>query len=181
MNKKIDITELDIPTDDIEAWERYPKHHWVYDLSRLLDAQNIKWSPYRTDELDTKMSNMKLESKKPISFHPSVIYVKALQGQEVITEAYITKGEIRFFRHIDKATKKEITTEIGEVELRLNAFVTLHFQKFTGVVTADFVGHDIYSIRLRPYNSVVEDTNQEILRLKKRIYKKIDFQSELAV
>ena len=174
MQKKIDISELDIPHDDVEAWERYPKYNWVYDLSRLLDAQHIKWSPFRTETLDTKMVNMKLESRTHIAFQSGYIYVKALEGNEIITEVYITKGEIKLMRHIDKKTRKEIQGVIGEIELRLSAFSTLYFQKFTGVITTESVGNDIYSIRLRPYSELAIDANTEVVKLTKRIYKKID-------
>jgi hypothetical protein len=174
MQKKIDINELDIPQDDIEAWERYPKYHWVYDVSRLLDAQHIKWSPFRTPELDAKIINMKLESKNLVSYEPSVIFVKAPEGTELVSEAYITKGEIKLLRHIDKQTREEIDGIVGEVELRLNAFVTLHLQKFTGVISVNSIGPDMYQMRLRPFSELSIDTNTEVVKLKKRIYKKLD-------
>lgn len=175
MQKKIDINELDIPHNDIEAWERYPKHRWVYDLSRLLDAQHIKWSPFRTEALTSKVVNMKLESDDPwLEFDPAFIFISPPAGDEVITEVYITKGEIKLLRHIDKKTRKEIQGVIGEIELRLSAFITLHFQKFTGVITTESVGSDLYSIRLRPYSELAIDTNTEVVKLTKRIYKKLD-------
>lgn len=48
--------EIDFPQDDVECWDRYPKHRWVYDLSRLLDTQNIKWSPFETSSLNDRVS-----------------------------------------------------------------------------------------------------------------------------
>ena len=176
MHKKIDITELDIPHDDIEAWERYPKHNWVYDLSRLLDAQNIKWSPFRTETLDYMEANMQLEARDPFEHKTETgfIFVKQPEGRHVITEVYITKGEIKLMRHLDRWTKEEIQGEVGEIELRLNAFSTLYFQKFSGVITAISIGSDLFSIRLRPYSESALSTNAEAVKLTKRIYKKHD-------
>lgn len=175
MQKKIDISELDIPHDDIQAWERYPKYHWVYDVSRLLDAQSIKWSPYRTEVLNKKIVNMSLESNEYIlDFEPSSIFIKPPEGEELVTEVYITKGEIKLIRHMDRFTGQEIQGVVGEIELRLNAFVTLYFQKFTGVISVRTIGADMYQMRLRPFSELAIDANTEAIRLTKRIYKKID-------
>lgn len=173
MHKKIDTNELDIPKDDIECWERYPKHHWVYDLSRILDAQNIKWSPYEIDGLEREL-NIEMISNKPIVKQPGYIYTKRLDGRHMITETYITKGEIKLMRHVDPDSKKEIIGLIGEIDLRINAFVTLYFQKFTGVITYETYANEIFRIRLRPYIDISLEANQEVIKLVKRIYKKSD-------
>src|SRR5271165_2933417 len=104
MHKKTDTNELDIPKDDIDCWERYPKHRWVYDLSRLLDAQNIKWSPYEISTLPDKEKNMRLHTTKDLVFQPGYIWFKRPEGRHTITEMYLIKGEIKLMRHIDLAT-----------------------------------------------------------------------------
>ena len=173
MHKKTDTQELDIPLDDIECWEKYPKHRWVYELSRLLDAQNIKWYPYEVPGYDREL-NIELESLSLALRQPGFIYIKKPDGLHFFTEIYITKGEIRFMRHIDPTTNKELPSLNGEVELRLNAFVTLYFQKFTGVMCAETFSNEIFKIKLRPYVGISKDTNQEVVKLAKRIYKKND-------
>ena len=70
MQKKTDIQEFDIPKDDIECWDRYPRHRWVYDLSRLLDSQHISWSPFITNELKFKINNIRLESQTQVTYEP---------------------------------------------------------------------------------------------------------------
>jgi hypothetical protein len=174
MHRKTDTIEFDIPKDDIECWERYPKHRWVYELSRLLDAQSIKWSPYEVDSLPNRELNIDMVSRKALVRQPGYIYMKKSEGQHMLTEMYITKGEIKLMRHIDPITKKELPSLIGEVELRLNAFVTLYFQKFTGVVGVETNANEIFRIQLRPYVDINVETNQEVVKLAKRIYKKTD-------
>ena len=172
MQKKIDIQDLDIPKDDIECWDRYPKHRWVYDLSRLLDAQNIKWSPFET--LPMLVTNMFLETDQNVAYIPSYIYIAPPVGKQILTEVYITKGEIKHMRHVDKLTSTLISESVGAVELRISAFVSIHFQKFTGVISVETVGSDIYSIRLKPLSGLALEANAEIAKLIKRIYKKND-------
>ncbi len=175
MNKKFDINELDIPVDDIDAWNRYPKHRWVYDVPRLLETQNIKWSPFKTVSLDTEWVSMSLKSNAKIDLKPMHIFIEFPSGASSNTEVYINKGEIKLLRHID-CDQKEI---IGEIELRINAFVTLHFQKFTGVISVLSFGSDIYQIALRPHSALDINANDNVIKLIKRIYKKHEIQLEM--
>lgn len=172
MNKKLETQEFNIPNDDIECWERYPKHRWVYDLSRLLDAQNIKWSPFATDSLTVKESNMRLVSNKSVISDTGYIYVQRANTDYIITELYIVKGEIKLIRYVDPATGANLSSLHGNTELRLNAFVSLYFQKFTGVFTAKMISDEIYGAFLRPYLGITYESNQDIIKLVRRIYKK---------
>lgn len=171
---------LDIPKDDIECWEKYPKHRWVYDLSRLLDAQNIKWSPYEVDSSPSRELNLDLYSAETRVRQPGFIYIKNPEGNHLISEVYISKGEIKYLRHIDPTSRKEIPV-VGEVELRLNAFVTLYFVKFTGVITTETYGNEIFKIRLRPQSDLSLESNSDIVKLIKRIYKRTDSQQLLGL
>jgi len=179
MNKKpIEVQDLDIPKNDIECWERYPKHHWVYDLSRLFDAQNIKWSPFRTPILNHAIFNLRINSENMIALpkdkEPGYIYIQEPMGTKIITEVYLIKGEIKLMRHIDPNTLEEISGIIGEVELRMNAFVTLYFQKFTGVFLTETYKNEIYEMSLKPLSIFHSENNLEVIKLIKKIYKKHD-------
>jgi len=169
-----------IPTTEIECWNKYTAHNWVYDLSRLLDAQNIKWCPFRTAQLSQAALNMRLFSLEEGATldinhksdkEPGYIYISPPTGNRIFTEVYIVKGDIKYIRHIDHLTGKEILGLVGEVELRLNAFVTLYFQKFTGVFCAETYQNNIYGISLKPHFGK-DEPNNEIGKLLKKIYKK---------
>jgi len=172
MQKKTDIQEFDIPKDDIECWTRYPKHRWVYERSRIYDSQNIAWSPFPTDEFSHQVTNIRLVSENHVAYNPGTIFTKPKHGLEIITEVFISKGEIKHMRHISPVTGKELPGLIGEIELRLNAFVTLHFLRFTGVISVETYSNEIHSIRLMPYLDLSQEENQNILKIAKRIYKK---------
>lgn len=174
MHRKSDTYELDIPKDDIECWERYPKHRWVYELSRLLDAQHIKWSPYEVESMPDRELNIVLESIESVMRQPGYIYLKRPEGVHTVTEVYITKGEVKMMRHIDPVTRLELPSLIGEIELRLNAFITLYFQKFTGVISTDTYANEILRIRLRPFVDLANEADVETLKLARRIYKRTD-------
>ena len=78
---------------------------------------------------------------------------------------------MRYFCNTDK---KVLTEDVGDVELRISAFISIHFQKFTGVISVETIGTDIYSIRLRPLPELALVANTEVSKLIKRIYKKND-------
>lgn len=174
MQRKTDTIELDIPKDDIECWEKYPKYRWVYELSRLLDAQNIKWSPYNIPSLPDRELNIDFETTNTAIRQPGYIYMKKLQGQHLVTEVHIMKGEIKNIRHFDPITDNELESLVGEIELRINAFVTLYFQKFTGTISAETYSNEIVRIRLKPHVALVNETNVDVVKLVKRIYKRTD-------
>ena len=164
MHRKTDTLEFDIPKDDIECWDRYPKHRWVYELSRILDVQNIKWSPFAIDTFPDRELGIDMVSAKTLVRQPGYIYMKKAEGRHMFTEVYIAKGEIKLMRHIDPKTYKELDNLVGEVELRLNAFSTLYFQKFTGVVGFETFSNEIYRIQLRPYADINNETNRFVFR-----------------
>lgn len=171
MNKKIEIENLDIPLTDVDCWERYPKYRWVYELTRLLDSQNIKWSPFKTPELTHVMQNMSMHTCTTDSIDLGKIYVKKAEGLHLLTETYIVKGEIKYIRHVGNNAPVDIN---GDVDLLLNAFVTLHFSKFTGVITTETYKNEIYRIQLKPYSDLGISTDNSVSKLLKRIYKRTD-------
>lgn len=172
MHKKIEIIDLDIPRDDLECWDRYPKYRWAYDKTRLFDAQNIKWSPFRINELNNTTPIICLDSND-MNIDAGTIYYSKPLGSAIISEIYIAKGEIKFIQHFDKITGRTIEQIAGDIEIRIIAFVSMHFQKFTGVVSAEIIGTGIYEIHLHPINSDFSlNANNEIIKIVKRIYKR---------
>ena len=171
----IKTNEVELPTTDLECWDKYPKHHWVYDMSRLLDAQNIKWSPLKTDKFNQAELNLKLNiyyEKQDDESTAGYIFIAPPSGVRRLNEVYIVKGEIKLIQHLDPDTLAVSPGTIGEVELRLNAFITLYFQKFTGVICAETYQNNIYRMSLRPLHHIDLNTTTDANKLIKKIYKK---------
>ena len=63
------------------------------------------------------------------------------EGRHIISEIYISKGEIKLMRHVDPSSHLKLDTLFGELELRFNSFVARYFQKFTGVITVETLGN----------------------------------------
>jgi len=163
--------ELDIPVDDLDAWARYPKHRWVYEASRLLDAQNIKWSPVETAEYSTEFDNLVLYSDGR-NHQSGKIYIQEPVGRTLFSEVYLVKGEIKHIRHIDPKTGEQLPDLIGELELRISAFVSLYFTRFSGVISCHSHGSSLYRIKLRLCSELGLKDTIETNKLTKRIYRK---------
>lgn len=163
---------LDIPIDDIDCWTRYPKYRWVYELTRLLDSQNVKWLPYENKEMQNKMPNIELHTVNHTSILQSYIYTEDFSTNRYIAEAYILKGEIKLLRYFNKTDMSLIEDQTGNLSLRVNAFVSMHFKKYTGVISVEFANNTITSIKLRSRSELGISTNDIIIKLIRRIYKK---------
>jgi len=163
MNKKDNLL-YDIPKDDIECWNLYPKHRWVYDISRVLDAQNIKWNLLPDERFTIPEPLINLQSITPIE--TGIIYTDRGELPLTEVETFIIKGEIKLIRYVP-----QIDASVGNIELRINAFTTMHFSKFTGVIVAKVYNDEIYRIQLRPYDSTLADKDKSVIKLISRIYK----------
>lgn len=168
MHKRI---ELDIPINDIECWEKYPKHRWVYDKTRLFDSQNILWRPYITDELKdtTPIISLKTDTN---NIEIGNIFYNSPKGQETISELYIIRGEIKYVQHTNSNTGDVLDSIPGGTDIRIMAFISMHFQKYTGVLSIKTIGLEIIDVCLRSIQpKLALKANQEIDKIIKRIYK----------
>lgn len=164
-------SELDIPVDDLDCWARYPKHRWVYETSRLLDSQNIKWSPVETAEYSIHLDHLSITGNNQ-QYRSGSIYVQPFAGRHLITEVYVIKGEIKHIRHFNPETGEQLPELVGELELRINAFVSLYFTKFSGVFTCHSSGQCLYKLSLRPQSELGQKDTIETTKLIKRLFRK---------
>jgi hypothetical protein len=174
-------TTVDIPLDDKTAWKMYPNNNWVYSTSRLLEMQNISWSPFYQNGFDHMLNEFCLddtnkleESPMAVSTLPGKIFVRPMHGDVLTTVVAVLKGEIKWAAHhvLDASINKNVVLQDlrGDVELRISALTTLHFRKFAGVITVDSIGHDIIATKLRMTPDVVSQYPEDWLKRVVRIY-----------
>lgn len=160
-------TNVDIPLNDEVAYRLYPKYNWVYSTSRLLDFQHIEWAPFEIGDLTHALPEFPF-NKATLSAN---IYTKNLDGEMLTTDVAIMKGEIKWAaHHITNHGKKVIDRLRGDVELRISALATMHFQKFAGVISVDTIGNVIIAVRLCMTAEVVDQYPDDWLKHVLRIY-----------
>lgn len=162
-------TNIDVPLNDETAYRLYPRYNWVYSTSRVLDMQNIGWSPFATDGFIQPLKEFALVPTPDAG----TIYTRPLHGELLTTDVAIMKGELKWAAHHklnDDGTRELIDELRGDIELRISALTTLHFKKFAGIISVDTIGHDIIAVRLRMTTDVVDQYPDDWLKRVLRIY-----------
>jgi len=166
----------DIPTTDEECWIKYPKFRWMYETTKLLESQNKKWSFVKDNKFNCVLqmtsfnrafNNVFLKYSSTIKL--GEIYVEDADNINAMhTDVLIQKGEIKWFtHHLYGQVKKNIDPSI---ELRITAFIIMHFSKWNGVVSIKTIDNVIYAVKLMPselLNFYPEDVKKEINKIYK--------------
>lgn len=154
---------VDIPLDDMTAYQMYPRYNWVYSTSRLLDMQNVEWSPFPMGDLMQPHTEFPLNSDTTCQ-----VYTKKLAGDTLTTDVAVLKGDIKWAAH---HKGNELLEELrGDIELVISALTTLHFKKFAGIISVDTIGTKIVAVRLRMTTKMVEQYPEDWLKRVLRIY-----------
>lgn len=168
----------EIPTDHKSSWDKYPKFRWVYETTRLLDMQGIEWSPYRSESYVNGLNMFNYGLPLGLldwanSVNGSVVaWVPKLKPEVLMTTVAIFKGEAKYFKHVDVGDVI-LDNLNGDIELRINAMLSLHFQKFTGVIDVQTFGKDIVAVNLYVSEAqyrLLNDADPELFKHIVRIY-----------
>lgn len=157
---------VDIPLNDEVAYKLYPKYNWVYSTSRLLDFQKVEWTPFGGGQFTHQHAEF------PVT-PTAVIYTQPLEGEKLTTDVAVMKGDIKWAKHhiINDDGKPEVLDDLrGDVELRISALTTMHFQKFAGVISVDTIGSVIVAVRLCMTVDVIDQYPEDWLKRVLRIY-----------
>ena len=162
-------TNVDIPLNDEVAYQLYPKYNWVYSTSRLLDFQSIEWAPFMMGNLTQRLEEFPLNKD---GHQPGAIYTRKLEGDALTTDVAIMKGDLKWAAHhkIEDGKKVLVDALRGDIELRVSALATMHFQRFAGVISVDTIGTTIIAVRLCMTADVVELYPEDWLKRVLRIY-----------
>lgn len=172
-----------IPSTDKEAWEQYNTLNWVYDTQRLLDAQHIKWSPFYGCPFRYAIPIHHFDNEVLIiEDNPIMLVGDKIPGKVFIenpgiekhrfTETVIVKGEIKMVIQTED-NLSPTNSLVGEAELRIYAFVTMYFQKFSGCASFETYGNEIYATKLRPTSSMLPNYEADVPKLLKRHLKRV--------
>jgi hypothetical protein len=136
-----------IPTSVVETPIKY---NWIFNTGFILSSQQIPWSPFLTGEFRTKLPAIS------IGDDPGAVFIEELPIDIIKTCVMLAKGEVKWIsQHDSQGIKEEID---GNSELRILAFIQIHFKKYTGILNFTNYGKNIISITahlesLCPYRS----------------------------
>jgi len=164
--------DVNIPTEDSDAWLWFPDHRWVYDkiaiaLSQGLDAGPHGVPPPRFPVFSKPITNLKgmgIASRVLVSpqdydqnLMPGHMWMALLTGRHVSTDVAIVDGEPRWWRHVTGVPRGEGTFDYWTVhaasdagiEDYCGAWIRRHLKGYTGILNTETIGGRMIEVHLR--------------------------------
>jgi hypothetical protein len=164
--------EVNIPTEDSDAWLWYPDHRWVYDkiaiaLSQGLDAGPHGVPPPRFPVFSKPMINLKgmgvasrvlsSQAEYEACLTPGHMWMTLLDGRHLSSDVAVVDGEPRWWRHATGEPGGEGTFDHWTVhaahdpgiEAYCGAWIRRHLKGYTGILNTETIGGRMIEVHLR--------------------------------
>ena len=164
--------DVNVPTEDGDAWRWYPRWKWIYDKLAIAESQGLVCAPHGIDPeqvpvFSKPIYNMRgmgagsgvLRTLKEYKHRqrPGHMWMQLLQGEHVSTDCAVVDGDVRWFRHVvgepleggmfDHWTV--LADDRPEVEAHLRDWVKRHMQGYTGMMNFETIGARIIEAHMR--------------------------------
>lgn len=163
---------INIPTEDGDAWAWYPAYKWVYNKLAIAESQGLECAPHGLDPkafpvFSKPIYNMRgmgagsriLRSLKEYkhALRPGHMWMPLFEGDHISSDIAVVNGDPVWWRHstglalgdgvfdywtIDAAHNPSIETGCGE-------WVRKHFAGYTGMLNIETIGGRIIEAHLR--------------------------------
>lgn len=161
-----------IPTDDELAYQRYPRHRWVYNKLLICETQGLDNAPHdimpREFPVFSKpIYNMRgmgcggkiIESPEQFraALQPGHMWMTLLRGEHVSTDAAVIDGEPVWWRHTLGKTLEQgmfdhwviLAESRPMIEGYCGDWLRRHLKGYTGCVNFETIGGKIIEAHLR--------------------------------
>ncbi len=164
--------DVNIPTEDSDAWLWYPEHRWVYDKIAIARSQGLDAAPHgvpppRFPVFSKPITNLKgmgvgsrvLRSaddyeKSSTAGH---MWMPLLEGRHVSSDVAVVEGVPRWWRHVTGAPGGEGTFDYwtvhaardAAVEDYCGAWIAKHLGGYTGILNIETIGGRMIEVHLR--------------------------------
>jgi hypothetical protein len=164
--------DVNIPTEDCDAWLWYPTHRWVYDKIAVAQSQGIPSAPHgvpppKYPVFSKPIINLKgmgvgsriLTSAEDYALSSTAghMWMTLLEGRHLSTDVAIVDGEPRWWRHVTGAPSGEGTFDHWtihaapepEIEDYCGAWIRRHLAGYTGILNTETIGGRMIEVHLR--------------------------------
>jgi hypothetical protein len=165
-------TDVNIPTEDCDAWLWYPAQRWIYDKLAVALSQNLEAGPHgieppRFPVFSKPITNLKgmgvgsrvLQSRTDYERHyaPGHFWMTYLEGRHVSSDIAVVDGVPRWWRHVTGKPAGEGTFDYWLVhaepdaglEAYCSAWIEKHLPGYTGMLNLETIGQKIIEAHLR--------------------------------
>ncbi len=164
--------DVPIPVSDVEAWQLYPEHRWVYNKLLICETQNLAHAPhgvvpdrfpvfskpiYNLLGLGAGSRVIHSEAQYYAAVQPGHLWMELLSGPHVSTDVALEDGVLRWCRHATAAPGPLGTFDYFAIhaardpalEEKIGAWIAAHLRGFTGIVNLETIGGTIIECHLR--------------------------------
>lgn len=164
--------DLNIPTEDGDAWQWYPQYHWVYDKLRVAESQGLPVAPHGIEPphypvFSKPVFNMKgmgVDSRIIASAEeyeivqtPGHIWMDLLEGEHVSSDVAVVDGEPHWWRHVTGLGVGDGVFDYWtvhaearpEIERYCGDWLRRHLKGYTGMANFETIGGKIIEAHLR--------------------------------
>jgi hypothetical protein len=164
--------ELNIPTEDFDAWAWYPNERWVYDKVAVAHSQGLAAGPHGTkppgfpvfSKPIINLKGMGIGSRRMRSaddydrhYRPGHMWMTLLEGEHVSSDVAVVDGEPCWWRHATGKPGRGGTFDFwtvhgaahGDIERRCGAWIGQHLAGYTGMLNLETIGGTIIEAHLR--------------------------------
>jgi hypothetical protein len=165
-------TDVDITTEDSNAWQWYPAHRWVYDKLAVAQSQGLEAGPHGTKPpcfpvFSKPIVNLKgmgigsrvLRSQADYDAHaaPGHFWMRLLEGRHVSSDLAVVGREPCWWRHVTGKPAGQGTFDYWrihaggepEIEAGCGAWVRKHLAGYTGMLNLETIDGTIIEVHLR--------------------------------
>ena len=164
--------EVNIPTEDSDAWVWYPEHRWVYDKIAIALSQGLGAAPHgvmpsQFPVFSKPITNLRGMGVASRALHSASDYAQwltaghmwmtRLEGCHVSSDAAVVEGEPRWWRHVTGAPSRDGTFDYWTVhagpdraiEEYCGAWIRAHLAGYTGILNVETIDGRIIEAHLR--------------------------------
>jgi hypothetical protein len=164
--------DVDIPTEDADAWMWYPRERWVYDKVAVALSQGLAAAPHGVlpaafPVFSKPMINLKgmgvgsrvLAAPADYERHytPGHMWMTLLSGAHVSIDVAVVEGEPCWWRHVTGEPGADGTFDHwtvhaardGALEEYCGSWIRRHLAQYTGIVNLETIDGRIIEVHLR--------------------------------
>ena len=164
--------DVDIPTEDGDAWLWYPQYKWVYNKLLVAESQGLASAPHGVDPqsfpvFSKPIYNMRgmgagsriLRTLKEYKHgqRPGHMWMELLAGEHVSSDVVVVNGQPAWWRHVtgraleggmfDYWTVHSARNE--SIETYATSWIERHLAGYTGMVNLETIDGRIIEVHLR--------------------------------
>lgn len=164
--------DVNIPTEDGDAWRWYPEYKWVYNKLAVAESQGLECAPHGIDPDSFPVFSKPIYNMRGMGAGSGVyrtlkeykyrqraghMWMALLKGEHLSTDAAVVNGEVEWTRHT-AGTPLEggmfdywtvLANERPEVEGYLANWVQANMPNYTGMLNFETIGARIIEVHMR--------------------------------